>query len=65
MSALTEKVDALMTELQTKVDEYNQLGAALEKTKEEIIALQGALNALKEVQAAEADDATPVEAEVA
>ena len=65
MSALTEKVDALMADLQTKVEEYNQLGAALEKTKEEIIALQGALNALKEVQAAEADDATSVEAEVA
>jgi uncharacterized protein YoxC len=65
MSALTEKVDALMTDLQTKVEEYNQLGAALEKTKEEIIALQGALNALKDVQAAEAGEATPVEAEVA
>ena len=65
MSALTEKVDALMAELQTKVEEYNQFGAALEKTKEEIIALQGALNALKEVQAAEAGEATPVDAEVA
>lgn len=65
MSVLTEKVDALMADLQTKVEEYNQLGAALERTKEEIIALQGALNALKEVQAAEADDATSVEAEVA
>jgi peptidoglycan hydrolase CwlO-like protein len=65
MSALTEKVDALMAELQTKVDKYNQLGAALEKTKEEIIALQGALNALKDVQAAEAGEATPVDAEVA
>ena len=65
MSALTEKVDALMAELQTKVDEYNQFGVALEKTKEEIISLQGALNALKEVQAAEGGKATPVEAEVA
>ena len=65
MSALTEKVDALMADLQTKVEEYNQLGASLEKTKEDIIAIQGALNALKEVQAAEADDATHVEAEVA
>jgi hypothetical protein len=65
MSALTEKVDALMAELQTKVDEYNQFGVALEKTKEEIISLQGALNALKEVQAAEGGEATPVEAEVA
>ena len=65
MSALTEKVDVLMAELQTKVDEYNQFGVALEKTKEEIISLQGALNALKEVQAAEGGEATPVEAEVA
>jgi len=65
MSVLTEKVDALMAELQTKVDEYNQFGAALEKTKEEIISLQGALNALKEVQAAEGGEAAPVEAEVA
>ena len=65
MSALTEKVDALMADLQAKVDEYNQLGASLEKTKEEIISLQGALNALKEVQAAESGEATPVEAEVA
>jgi hypothetical protein len=65
MSVLTEKVDALMAELQTKVEEYNQLGVSLEKTKEEIIALQGALNALKEVQAAEAGEATPVDAEVA
>jgi hypothetical protein len=65
MSVLTKKVDALMADLQTKVEEYNQLGASLEKTKEDIIAIQGALNALKEVQAAEAGDATPVEAEVA
>lgn len=65
MSALTEKVDALMADLQTKVGEYNQLGASLEKTKEDIIALQGGLNALKEVQTAEAGDATPVDAEVA
>lgn len=65
MSVLTKKVDALMADLQTKVEEYNQIGATLEKTKEEIISLQGALNALKEVQAAESDDATPVEAEVA
>jgi hypothetical protein len=65
MSVLTKKVDALMADLQTKVEEYNQIGAALEKTKEEIISLQGALNALKEVQAAEGDEATLVEAEVA
>lgn len=65
MSVLTEKVDALMAELQTKVEEYNQFGSALEKTKEEIIALQGALNALKEVQAAEAGEATSVDAEIA
>jgi hypothetical protein len=65
MSVLTEKVDALMADLQTKVEEYNQLGASLEKTKEDIIALQGALNALKEVQAAEAGEATSVDAEVA
>jgi predicted nucleic acid-binding Zn-ribbon protein len=65
MSALTTKIDALMAELQTKVDEYNQLGASLEKTKEELIALQGALNALKELQNAEGDEVTAVEAEVA
>jgi hypothetical protein len=65
MSILTETVDALMADLQAKVEEYNQLGAALEKTKEEIISLQGALNALKKVQAAEAGDVTPVDAEVA
>jgi hypothetical protein len=65
MSALTTKIAALMAELQTKVDEYNQLGASLEKTKEELIALQGALNALKELQNAEGDEVTAVEAEVA
>jgi uncharacterized membrane protein len=65
MSVLSEKIDALMADLQTKVDEYNQLNTALEKTREAIISLQGALGALKELQDAEGGESVAVEAEVA
>ena len=42
-----------MASLQEKINTYNETTAALEKTKEEIIALQGAINAIKELQAEE------------
>jgi flagellar capping protein FliD len=64
MSALTEKIDASMSALQTKVEEYNKLVVSLEAVKGEVLSLQGALNALKEVQAAESDEATTVKTEV-
>jgi len=50
MASIKEKVDSLMQQLQEKVDTYNQASELLAKTKEEIIALQGALNALQELQ---------------
>ena len=51
-----------MVDLQGKINTYNETAATLEKTKEEIIALQGAINALKELQSEEV--ATPVIADV-
>jgi len=54
MAPIKEKVDSLMQQLQEKVDTYNQASELLAKTKEEIISLQGALNALQELQEEEA-----------
>jgi peptidoglycan hydrolase CwlO-like protein len=48
MTAIDAKVDSLMANLQEKINTYNETVVALEKTKEEIISLQGAINALKE-----------------
>jgi len=62
MTAIASKVESLMADLQGKINTYNETAATLEKTKEEIIALQGAINALKELQSEEV--ATPVIADV-
>jgi hypothetical protein len=53
MTNLSAKVDTLMASLQEKINTYNETTVTLEKTKEEIIALQGAINAIKELQAEE------------
>jgi hypothetical protein len=53
MSTIQEKVDSLMTDLQQAVDVYNQASETLAQTKEKIISLQGALQALKELQEAQ------------
>ena len=42
-----------MAELQQAVDTYNQTSETLMQTKEKIISLQGALQALQELQKAE------------
>ena len=62
MTTIASKVESLMVDLQGKINTYNETAATLEKTKEEIIALQGAINALKELQSEEV--ATPVIADV-
>jgi hypothetical protein len=63
MSALTKKIDALMSALQTKIEEYNKLVVSLEAVKGEVLSLQGALNALKELQTAESDESSTVDTE--
>lgn len=53
MSSLAEKIEASMAELQAAVTKYNETASELEKIKEELFKLQGAVNALKELQAGE------------
>ena len=53
MGTIQTKVDSLMAELQQAVDTYNQTSETLMQTKEKIISLQGALQALQELQKAE------------
>jgi hypothetical protein len=50
MTSVTQKIDALMQDLQKSVDKYNEANQTLLVCKEEIIALQGALKALKELE---------------
>jgi hypothetical protein len=57
MTTIDAKVASLMADLQDKVNTYNETAVALEKTKEEIISLQGAINALKEFKS---EDVPPV-----
>ena len=53
MSSLAEKIESSMAELQAAVTKYNETAAQLEKIKEELFKLQGAVNALKELQEVE------------
>lgn len=55
MSSLAEKIESSMAELQAAVAKYNETVAQLEKIKEELFKLQGAVNALKELQEVETE----------
>jgi hypothetical protein len=55
MSSLAEKIEFSMAELQAAVTKYNETVAQLEKIKEELFKLQGAVNALKELQEVETE----------
>jgi hypothetical protein len=55
MSSLAEKIESSMAELQAAVTKYNETVAQLEKIKEELFKLQGAVNALKEFQEVETE----------
>jgi hypothetical protein len=64
MTAIATKVESLLSTLQSKINAYNETAATLEKTKEEILSLQGAINALKELQSEEEQEVSAVQAEV-
>ena len=49
MPSVTQKIDALMQELQKNVDQYNEANQTLLVCKETILGLQGAINVLKEL----------------
>jgi exonuclease VII small subunit len=55
MSSIAEKIESSMAELQAAVTKYNETVAQLEKIKEELFKLQGAVNALKELQEVETE----------
>jgi hypothetical protein len=55
MSSIAEKIESSMAELQAAVTKYNETVAQLEKIKEELFKLQGAVNALKEFQEVETE----------
>jgi hypothetical protein len=58
MASIQEKIDSLYKELEEVVEQHNQALQVQTAAKEKAIALQGALNALKELQEEE-----PAEAE--
>jgi small-conductance mechanosensitive channel len=58
MASIQEKIDSLYKELEEVVEQHNQALQVQAAAKEKAIALQGALNALKELQEEE-----PAEAE--
>jgi len=58
MASIQEKIDSLYKELEEVVEQHNQALQVQNAAKEKAIALQGALNALKELQEEE-----PAEAE--
>lgn len=62
MAAIQEKVEALYKELEQVVEQHNQALQVLNATKEKAISLQGAINALRELEEGETTEA-PVEAE--
>jgi esterase/lipase len=60
MTSVTQKIDALVQDLQKNVDKYNEANQILLVCKEEIIALQGALKVLKELEEEENTSACDV-----
>lgn len=53
MASVAEKIEGLISELQEAVNEYNKTVELQGALKEKIIATQGAINALKELEAEE------------
>lgn len=53
MPSLQEKLDACYQELQEVVEQHNKAVEVQNAAKEKAIALQGAINALKELQSEE------------
>lgn len=58
MAAIKEKVEALYKELEATVDQHNQALQILNTTKEKAISLQGAINALRELEEAGISETT-------
>lgn len=50
MTSIQEKIDSLYKELEEVVEQHNQALQVQNAAKEKAISLQGALNALKELQ---------------
>lgn len=50
MASIQEKIDVLYKELEEVVEQHNQALQVQNAAKEKAISLQGALNALKELQ---------------
>jgi hypothetical protein len=48
--SIQEKIDNSMEKLQQVVDQYNQANQVVQTSREQILSLQGAISALKELQ---------------
>ena len=59
MATITEKIAELTAELEKVVEQHNQAVQVMNAAKEQAISLQGAINALRELQ----EDEAPTEAE--
>jgi small-conductance mechanosensitive channel len=59
MATVTEKLETLTAELEKVVEQHNQAVQVMNAAKEQAISLQGAINALRELQ----EDETPTEDE--
>lgn len=57
MASIQEKIEALYKELEEVVEQHNQAVQIQNAAKEKAISLQGAINALKELQEEEAPEA--------
>lgn len=54
MATVTEKLETLTAELEKVVEQHNQAVQVMNAAKEQAISLQGAINALRELQEDEA-----------
>ena len=62
MASIAEKIEALYTELEQVVEQHNQAVQIQGAAKEKAISIQGAINALKELQEGEGtEEATQAE----
>ena len=57
MANIQEKIQSLYTDLEATVEKYNEALSVVNVSKEKIIALQGALEALRSLQEEENVDA--------
>jgi hypothetical protein len=55
MASIQEKIDTLYKELEEVVEQHNQALQVQNAAKEKALSLQGALNALKQLQEEEAE----------